>query len=246
MNYSPFSYVCLPCLSKNKLGGIAKETRGAWVGWAAAKTPGGLSDTEAEGGRAQGRWLWEDLWAGGRQRRSCLQGLPSTFWADYGKEGKLVIDRALLNANKKQLQRFLQYIREALIFTGIITVFREFLVFQYFVNNMKKAPLWWKDEKTETQTTFSLSWSFCEECINKTQCLLCSSWSTWRSNQPLGIRSLESCRCYTSVTPLTSWASTELSTAMEKSASAWSIWCLSLICYGCQCIYTVFTLSTAL
>lgn len=80
----------------------------------------------------------------------------------------------------------------------------------------------------------------------KTWCLLCSSWSIWRSNLPLGTRSLGSCRCYTSATPPTLWASTGLSTVMEKSVSAWSIWYFYLIFYGSQFICAAFTLSTAL
>ena len=80
--------ICLHRLSQNKLGGAAEETRGARVGWAAAETPGGLSDTEAEGGWVEGRWLREDLRTGRRQRRGGLQGLPQTLWSDYGEEGK--------------------------------------------------------------------------------------------------------------------------------------------------------------
>lgn len=84
-----------------------------------------------------------------------------------------------------------------------------------------------------------LSCVICEN-INKTWCLLCSSWSTWRSNQPLGTRSLGSCRCYMSVTPPTLWASMELSTATEKSASAWSIWYLSFNKFWLPvCLYSV-------
>lgn len=89
---------------------------------------------------------------------------------------------------------------------------------------------------------FRVSWG-----LNKTKCLLCSSWSTWRSNQPSGIRSLESCRCYMNVTPPTLWASTGLSTVTEKSASAWSIWYRPLIFYAFHCVLSaVFTLIAAL
>jgi len=83
------THLSLRLLSKNKFGGTAEEIRRTWAGWAAAETPGGLSDTEAEGGRAEGRRLWEDMWAGGRQRRSRLQGLPQTLWSDHGEEGEL-------------------------------------------------------------------------------------------------------------------------------------------------------------
>lgn len=84
-----FGCIFLNCLSKDKLGGPAEETGGAGAGWAAAETPGGIPDAEAEGGRAEGRRLWEDLRAGRRERRGCLQGLPPTLWADYGEEGNL-------------------------------------------------------------------------------------------------------------------------------------------------------------
>ena len=97
--------------------------------------------------------------------------------------------------------------------------------------------------KTRLMSLYSCSvW---RENINKT-CFLFSSWSTWKSNQPSGTRSLGSCRCYTSVTRPTSWASMGLSTAMEKSASAWSIWYLIfLICNGCRCVSTTFTLGAS-
>lgn len=82
------NHLSLRPLLQNKSRGSAEEAGRARVGRAAAETSGGLSDTEAEGGRAQGRWLWEDLRAGCRQRRSRLQGLPPTLWSDYGEEGK--------------------------------------------------------------------------------------------------------------------------------------------------------------
>lgn len=76
--------------SQDQLGGAAEETGGAGAGWAAAQTPGGLPDAEAEGGRAEGRRLWEDLRAGRGERRGGLQGLPQALRADHGEEGNLV------------------------------------------------------------------------------------------------------------------------------------------------------------
>lgn len=77
-------------LSQDQLGGPAEETGGAGAGRAAAETPGGLPDAEAEGGRAEGRRLWEDLRAGRGERRGGLQGLPPPLRADHGEEGNLV------------------------------------------------------------------------------------------------------------------------------------------------------------